>query len=113
MRLEALTARETIEASKRDGTPLPYLGGVSVVTDGFGYPRVVLRTSEVREVPFGEVDAASAAGEGEGDLTRADWHESHTRYFTNEAGTLGLSFDERAIIAIERFEVVHIVGRAD
>jgi uncharacterized protein YhfF len=102
-----------VEASLLDGTPLAYEGGVSVVTDGFGYPRLVLRTAEVRVVPFGEVDEASAAGEGEGDLSHADWHDEHTRYFTAQATALGLVFDDRARISIERFEVLHVVGSGD
>jgi uncharacterized protein YhfF len=100
-----------VDAAEKDGTPLPLVGGVSVVTDAFGYPRCVLRSAEVKLVPFGEVDAASAAGEGEGDLTRADWHEGHTAYFQGEAARNGLVFDDTAVIAIERFEVLHIVGR--
>jgi uncharacterized protein YhfF len=102
-----------VDAAKRDGTPLAYEGGVSVVTDGFGYPRVVLRSVEVREVAFGEVDAAAAAGEGEGDLTYEDWRDGHVEYFTREAAQLGLAFDEHALISVERFEVLHVVGRAD
>ena len=102
-----------VDAAKRDGTPLPREGGVSVVTDGFGYPRVVLRTVEVRELPFDMIDAAAAAGEGEGDLTYEDWREAHVAYFTREAARVGLTFDERALIAVERFEVLHVIGRAD
>ena len=102
-----------VDAAKRDGTPLAYEGGVSVVTDGFGYPRVVLRSVEVREVPFGQIDAASAAGEGEGDLTYEDWRDGHVEYFTREASKLALAFDENALISVERFEVLHVVGRAD
>jgi uncharacterized protein YhfF len=102
-----------VEASLRTSSPLAHEGGVSVVTDGFGYPRVVLRSVEVREVPFGEVDAASAAGEGEGDLTHADWRDCHIHYFTAEAEPLGLTFDDRALISIERFEVLRVIGRAD
>lgn len=83
------------------------------VTDGFGYPRLVLRTAAVREQPFGQIDAETAAAEGEGDLSHEDWREAHEAYFVDEAGRLGLSFDERALISVERFEVVHVVGRAD
>ncbi|CAN5923714.1 hypothetical protein BH11MYX3_BH11MYX3_00160 [soil metagenome] len=101
-----------VDAARCDGTPLAYEGGVSVVTDGFGFPRVVLRTVEVRVVPFGEVDAASAAGEGEGDLSHADWREGHVAYFTREAARLGLVFDDHAKISVERFELLHVVGRA-
>jgi uncharacterized protein YhfF len=102
-----------IAAAERDGTPLAYQGGVSVVTDGFGYPRLVLRSTEVREVPFKAIDAGTAAGEGEGDLTYADWREGHEAYFTREAQKHGLTFDEDALLSVERFEVLHVVGRAD
>ncbi len=102
-----------IDAARCDRTPLAYEGGVSVVTDGFGYPRVVLRSVEVREMAFSEVRAEDAAGEGEGDLTYENWREGHVAYFTREAAQHGLTFDERARLAVERFEVLHVVGRAD
>ena len=102
-----------IAAAKKEGSPLAIEDGVSVVTDGFGYPRVVLRSAEVRELPFDEIDADTAAGEGEGDLTHEDWREAHVAYFTKEAAQHGLAFDDRALISVERFEVLHVVGRAD
>jgi uncharacterized protein YhfF len=102
-----------IAASERSGTPLAYEGGVSVVTDGFGYPRLVLRSAAVREQPFAEIDAETAAAEGEGDLSYGDWREGHEGYFEGEGRRHGLSFDERALISVERFEVLHVVGRAD
>jgi uncharacterized protein YhfF len=102
-----------IAASERSGTPLAYEGGVSVVTDGFGYPRLVLRSAAVREQQFAEIDAETAAAEGEGDLSYEDWREAHEAYFESEGRGLGLSFDERALISVERFEILHVVGRAD
>jgi uncharacterized protein YhfF len=102
-----------VDAAERQGTPLAYEGGISIVTDGFGYPRVVLRSMQVRVITFGEIDEESAAGEGEGDLTYEDWREGHVAYFTREATLHGLTFDERARISVERFEVLHVVGRAD
>ncbi len=101
-----------IEGAERDGIPLARAGGVNVVTDGFGYPRVVLRSADVRVVPFDEIDAASAAGEGEGDLTYADWREDHIAFFTRQAARFGVAFDERARISVERFEVLHVIGSA-
>jgi uncharacterized protein YhfF len=102
-----------IAGNDRDGVPLAYEGGISIVTDGFGYPRVALRSVRVRTVPFGEIDAASAAGEGEGDLTYGDWRDSHVHYFTAQAAKHGLAFDDRVLISVERFEVLHVIGRAD
>ena len=102
-----------VAAAERDGTPLAYEAGVSIVTDGFGYPRVCLRTAEVRVMRFDEVSAADAAGEGEGDLSYADWREGHTAYFSREAVRHDLVFDDSAQISVERFEVLHVIGRPD
>lgn len=95
-----------IDAAERDGTPLAYPGGVSVVTDGFGFPRCVLRSTDVREYAFRDVPAASAAAEAEGDHTYEDWREGHEAYFTREAARLGLAFDDSARISVEHFEVL-------
>jgi uncharacterized protein YhfF len=100
-----------IAAALADGSPLAYVGGVSVVTDALGYPRVVVRTVEVREVAFDDIDAATAAAEGEGDLSYGDWRENHLAYFHAEAASHGLAFDPSARISVERFEVLHVVGR--
>lgn len=100
-----------VDAAEKDGTPLAYEGGVSIVTDYYGYPRVCLRSAEVRVMRFDEVTPAHAAGEGEGDLSYEDWREGHTAYFTREAKTFGLVFDESARISVETFEVLHVIGR--
>jgi uncharacterized protein YhfF len=102
-----------IAASERSAAPLAYEGAVSVVTDGFGYPRLVLRSTAVREQPFAEVDAETALAEGEGDLSHEWWRDAHEKYFEAEGRRLGLAFDERAVLSVERFEVLHVVGRAD
>src|SRR5262249_10588559 len=101
-----------VAAAEREGTPLACEGGVSVVTDGFGYPRLVLRSVEVQVLPFHAIDATLAAGEGEGDLTHADWRDGHLAYFARESARLGLGFSDEAPISVERFEVLHVVGRA-
>lgn len=95
-----------VDAAAKEGTPLAYEGGVSVVTDGFGYPRCVLRSTQVRVHAFSEVPAASAAAEAEGDHSYEDWREGHLAYFTREAARLGLTFDETARISVEHFEVL-------
>lgn len=99
-----------VDAAERDGTPLAYEGGVSIVTDGFGFPRVCLRSAKVEVMRFDEVTAAHAAGEGEGDLSYADWREGHTAYFSREGEKLGLAFDVSARISVETFEVLKVIG---
>jgi len=96
-----------------EGAELPRPDLVSVVVDGFGCPRCVIATEEVHRVRFGDVDAALAALEGEGDRTLEDWRAGHLAFFTDLAGTLGLPFSDEEEIAIERFRVLHVIGRAD
>jgi uncharacterized protein YhfF len=87
------------------GDPLPVVGGHSVVLDGDGRPRCVVRTSEVRIVPFAEVDAAFAFDEGEDDRTLGSWREGHRRYFGRVCARLGRSFAEDMPVVLECFEL--------
>jgi uncharacterized protein YhfF len=98
-------------ANVASGTPIAYEGAINIVTDGFGYPRVVVRSTEVRVKTFDEVTPADVAGEGEGDLSYADWREVHERYFRAQAARYGLQFDGSAELTVERFEVLHVVGQ--
>jgi uncharacterized protein YhfF len=102
-----------VDGATASGTPLARVGGISVVTDGFGYPRVVLRSTRVDELAVRAIGAEAAAGEGEGDLSHADWRDGHVAYFTGEAVQYGLTFTDDAVISVETFEVLHVVGRAD
>ena len=85
----------------------PIEGGYSVVTSFDGEPLCVLRTTEVRHLPFLEVDARFAYEEGEGDRTLEDWRAGHRAYFSKEAPRYGFRFDDDAIVCCERFELLH------
>jgi uncharacterized protein YhfF len=102
-----------LRGARADGSTVPAPGLVSIVVDGFGMPRCLIRTEEVLVVRFRDVTAELAAEEGEGDRTLEDWRDGHLRYFRGEAAALGLTFDEDEELAIERFRVLHVVGRAD
>ena len=84
----------------------PVLGGYSVVTDINGFPAAIIRTTEIRHLPFDEVDADFAADEGEGDLSLEYWRDVHHAYFTREANELGFEFGGRSIVCCERFELL-------
>lgn len=81
--------------------------GYSVITDFAGVPMCVIRTTELRTLPFNKVDAQFAFDEGEGDQTLADWRAGHWTYFTKEAAELNLEFNENSPIACERFELLY------
>jgi uncharacterized protein YhfF len=84
---------ELVLAGVKDGTasslwdyqatdePLPEVGERSIVLDGAGGPRALIETTDVRILPFDQVDAEHARAEGEGDRTLAYWRASHQRYW--------------------------------
>jgi uncharacterized protein YhfF len=88
------------------GDPMPIEGGHSVVLDGAGRPRCVVRTTEVRVAPFREVDAAFAHDEGEGDRTLRSWRENHRSCFERACARLGQTFTDELPVVLERFDLV-------
>lgn len=84
----------------------PIASGLSVVTDFDGNPQCVVQTTETRRLPFNEVDAEFAFDEGEGDQTLGYWRAVHWKYFMQEAAELGIEFNEKSLIACERFKLL-------
>lgn len=101
-----------VEALERTDEAIPRPGMLWVVTDYFGYPLCVTETVEALRVPFGQVPEDIARGEGEGDLTYADWREGHIRYFRREAEALGIDFNDRSLMCAEVFRVLRVLGAA-
>lgn len=75
-----------------------------IVLDGRGEPRCVIETTEVTYRKFGEVDAAFAHEEGEGDRSLGYWRDAHLRYF----GRLG-RFSEDMTLMCERFRLIEVL----
>jgi uncharacterized protein YhfF len=85
------------------GEPLPRVGELSIIVDGSGTPRVLVRETEVRVVPFGEVTPGQAAAEGEGDLTLEWWRQTHRDVFAR----YGYPVDDDTLVVWERFDVLY------
>ena len=89
------------------GQPLPRKGDMSIVMRGNGTAAAIIELTEVREVKFGEVDAAFAQDEGEGDKTLDSWRAAHRDYFSRVGRQLGAPFDEQSTKVIcQRFRAV-------
>lgn len=102
------TATASLDAVNRlmpQNAPVPH--GYSVVTDFDNRPLCVIRTTEIRRLPFVEVDAEFAADEGEGDQSLAYWREVHSVYFKREAAELGLEFNNESLVCCERLELLY------
>ena len=101
---------KTATCSTEDEPNISKPGERWIVLDGRGDPRCVIETTEVTFRRFGDVDAAFAhdEGEGEGDRSLAYWRSAHRNYF----GRLG-KFSEDMMLMCERFRLVEIfVDRA-
>lgn len=87
------------------GEQLPQSGTLSIVTDGAGHPRALIRTTDVRVVPFDEVPEAHAAAEGEGDRSLSHWRRVHRRHFTEHAEN-ERGFEPDMPVVLESFELL-------
>ncbi len=74
-----------------------------IVLDGRGEPACVIETTEVTYRRFGEVDAAFAYEEGEGDRSLQYWREAHRHYFGRQG-----KFSEDMMLMCERFRLVEV-----
>ncbi len=74
-----------------------------IVLDGRGEPRCVIETTEVTYRRFGEVDAAFAFEEGEGDRSLDYWRSAHRTYFGRQG-----KFREDMMLMCERFRLVAV-----
>lgn len=94
-----------------EGSPLPQLGGRSVVVDSHERPVGVIETTEVAVVRVGDVDEQFARDEGEGFESVADWRAAHERFwhgdeFRASIGEPAFTIDDRTQMVAERFRLV-------
>ncbi len=98
-----LNGVKTATCSTEDEPNTSTSGEFWIVLDGRGAPRCVIETLEVTYRRFGEVDAAFAYEEGEGDRSLAYWRDAHRRYFGRQG-----KFSEDMMLMCERFRLVEI-----
>lgn len=89
------------------GEPVPQVGELSIILDGAGHPRALIRTTRVRKARFGDVDESFAASEGEDDRTLASWRREHERYWTRVLAGTGVGVDDDLEVVLETFEVLY------
>ena len=85
----------------------PILDGYSVVTDFEGNPQCVVRTTELRILPFNEVDETFAFDEGEGDQSLDYWREVHWDYFSQRCIEIHKEPSNTMLINCERFKLLY------
>lgn len=89
-----------------EGEELPTVGTLGIVVDSTGAPRALVVTTDVRTVPFDQVDEMHARDEGEGDRSLAYWRRVHEDFFTEHAAH-DRGFAPDMPVVLERFRVLH------
>lgn len=92
---------------EHDGDDLPQPGLLTVVLDGKDSPLCIVETVEVTVKPYGEVDAAFAYDEGEGDRSLEYWRAAHRRFFERTFARIGGQFSEEMLLVCERFRLIY------
>ncbi|UNK71030.1 ASCH domain-containing protein [Microbacterium sp. H1-D42] len=88
------------------GERMPEVGDLSVILDGAGAPRAVIRTTSVAIVPFDQVTAEHANAEGEGDRTLTAWRDIHERFWRQHSESSRGWATDMAVLC-ERFALLH------
>ncbi len=92
---------------EHQGKPLWNVGDESIVLDGSGAPRCIIQTTELRIIPFQQVDAQFAHDYGEGDRTLTWWRKEIWAYYVEECHRFGKQATEDMPLICERFKVVY------
>jgi len=90
--------------------PLPKKGDLSIVLDGSDRPICIIETTELRILPYDQVDAKFAHDEGEGDRSLAYWRQAHWQFFSRTCQAIGRTVAQSMPLVCERFQVIY---RAD
>lgn len=86
--------------------PLPEPGDHWIITNGYGDPKSIIRTTQVDILPVKEIDAQFALEEGEGDKSLKWWKTAHDAYYERQATQDGFTYDDCMLCVAERFELV-------
>ena len=98
---------KTATCSTEDEPNTSTLGEHWIVLNGRGEPTCVIESTEVTYRRFGDVDAAFAFEEGEGDRSLTYWRSAHRNYFGRQN-----RFHEDMMLMCERFRLVEVFADA-
>jgi len=91
---------------KIENKELPLVGDLSIVTDFYGKPKCVIKTTAVLIAHFNELTFDIVKREGE-DENLESWQKGHIKFFSEEANILGYEFSRKMLVVFEDFEVVY------
>lgn len=90
-----------------EGRRPPATGDYSIVIDTYRKPQCIIEDTEIRVLPYDEVDAAFAWDGGEEDRTLASWRQIYWEYIQAECARIGREPSPKTPLVCERFRVVY------
>lgn len=84
----------------------PEKNDISIITYGNGLPGCIIKTIEIRNKKFHEINEEEAKAEGEGKLTLDYWREVHEYFFRKEYVEMGKEFSFDIPVIYEKFELL-------
>lgn len=89
-----------------EGEMPPTPGAHTVLCDGSGTPRTIVRTVGLQIRRFDAVDAAHAWADGEGARSLAQWRSEHRTFWDRICSAAGTTFTTEMEVVLEQFEVM-------
>ncbi len=90
-----------------EGKRPPAEGDYSIVTDAEGEPLCIIQDTEIRIIPYDEVDAAFAWDGGEMDRSLESWRQIYWDYILAECARINRQPTLKTPLVCERFRVVY------
>ena len=93
---------------EKDNTDFPKKGDLFIVTDWEGNAKAIIETTNIKQVPFNQINPEFAKTEGEGDKSLSYWKKVHWDFFSREMEEYGEKPSENMIIICEYFKIIYV-----
>lgn len=90
----------------RTDQPTPHIGDAIILIDFDGTPTMLIRLTDIEDVPFGEITNEHTAVDGSPVRDVAIWKPLHTQYWNAMLAPFDLSVSDDMPVWIEKFEVL-------
>lgn len=101
------TGTSSLNKAYEPGEEKPKINDYSIITNFNGDAKCIIKTIEIKTLPFDEITKEMAYLEGEGDKSLEYWREVHRDFFSNYCNSVSKIFSEKDLVIYEHFEVVY------
>ena len=87
--------------------PTPRVGAAIILIDFDGTPALLVRLTDIFEVPFGQITAEHTAIDGSPVRDLSVWKPMHTQYWNSMLAPFAMSVSAEMPVWIEKFELLY------